>query len=119
MKFRQRIGARIDNSRGSIANVLTLLSLASMSAFSAYNASKAATWSMTLSLRASLANTNVTVHSIFPGVVDTDMLAGIEIPKTSPADVAKEIIKGVMDGKEDIFPDLMSTEVYGVRTIKL
>jgi len=100
------------NGGGSIVNILTLLSLASMPAFSAYNASKAAAWSMTLSLRASLAKTNIDVHSVFPGAVDTDMIDGIEIPKTSPVDVAREIIEGVNEGREDIFPDPMSKEVY-------
>ena len=100
------------NGGGAIVNVLTLLSLASMPAFAAYNASKAATWSMTLSLRASLADTNVAVHSVFPGPVDTDMLDGIEMPKTSPGDVAKAIVAGINQNEEDIFPDPMSKEVY-------
>mgnify|MGYP000727103421 CR=1 FL=1 len=100
------------NGGGAIVNTLTLLSLASMPAFAAYNASKAATWSMTLSLRASLANTNVAVHSVFPGAVDTDMLDGIEMAKTSPDEVAKAIVEGVNQDKEDIFPDPMSKQVY-------
>lgn len=97
---------------GAIVNVLTLLSLASMPGMAAYNASKAAAWSLTLSLRASLKAKGVNVHSVFPGAIDTDMLAGIEIPKTSPADVANAIVQGVIAGKEDIFPDPMSQQVY-------
>jgi NAD(P)-dependent dehydrogenase (short-subunit alcohol dehydrogenase family) len=100
------------NAGGSIVNILTLLSLASMPAFSAYNASKAAAWSMTLSLRASLTETNIDVHSVFPGAVNTDMLDGIDIPKTSPVEVAQAIVKGINEGKEDIFPDSMSKDVY-------
>ncbi len=100
------------NGGGAIVNTLTLLSLASMPGFAAYNASKAAAWSMTLSLRASLADKNIDVHSVFPGAVDTDMLAGVEMSKTRPADVAKAIVNGVNNNQEDIFPDPMSTEVY-------
>jgi len=100
------------NGGGAIVNTLTLLSLASMPGFAAYNASKAAEWSMTLSLRASLAGHNIDVHGVFPGAVDTDMLAGIEMPKTSAADVAKAIIQGVSQGQEDIFPDPMSVAIY-------
>lgn len=100
------------NGGGAIVNTLTLLSLASMPGLAAYNASKAAAWSMTLSLRASLADRNIVVHGVFPGAVDTDMLAGVEMPKTSPADVAKAIVKGVNEGQEDIFPDPMSVAVY-------
>jgi len=101
------------NGGGAIVNTLTLLSLASMPGLAAYNASKAAAWSMTLSLRASLADRNIDVHGVFPGAVDTDMLDGVEMPKTSPADVAQAIINGVIEGQEDIFPDPMSVEVYG------
>lgn len=100
------------NGGGAIVNTLTLLSLASMPGFAAYNASKAAEWSMTLSLRASLAEKNIQVHGVFPGAVDTDMLAGVDITKTRPADVAQAIIKGIKENKEDIFPDPMSTEIY-------
>lgn len=100
------------NGGGAIVNTLTLLSLASMPGFAAYNASKAAAWSMTLSLRASLADRNIDVHGVFPGAVDTDMLKGIEIPKTSPEDVSRAIIEGVTEGQEDIFPDPMSVDVY-------
>ncbi len=99
-------------SEGAIVNVLTLLSLASMPGMAAYNASKAAAWSMTQSLRASLSGSAIRVHAVFPGAVDTEMLAGVEIEKTSPEDVARAIIQGVESESEDIFPDPMSTAVY-------
>lgn len=100
------------NGGGAILNMLTLLSLASMPSITPYNISKAAAWSMTLSLRAELAPKNITVHSVFPGAIDTDMLAGVEMDKASPADVARAIIAGVDAGEEDIFPDAMAREVY-------
>ncbi len=101
------------NGGGGIVNLLTLVALASMPGLAVYNASKAAAWSMTQSLRASLANSGTAVFSVFPGAVDTDMLAGVEMPKTSPADVARAIVQGILDGTEDIFPDPMSTQLYG------
>jgi len=100
------------NGGGSIVNILTLLSFASMPELAAYNASKAAAWSMTMSLRASLADSNVSVHSVFPGPVDTDMLDGVEIEKTPASAVAEAIVKGIEDNEEDIFPDPMSKQVY-------
>ena len=77
-----------------------------------YNASKAAAWSLTQSLRAGLSGQKIAVYGVFPGAVDTDMLAGIEMPKTSPAAVAKAIVTGVSNGVEDIFPDAMSSSLY-------
>jgi NAD(P)-dependent dehydrogenase (short-subunit alcohol dehydrogenase family) len=100
------------NGGGAIVNILTLVALASMPGLSVYNASKAAAWSMTQSLRASLAGRKIAVHGVFPGAVDTDMLAGVEMPKASPADVAVAIVSGIAAGQEDIFPDQMSAGLY-------
>lgn len=100
------------NGGGGIVNLLTLVALASMPGLAVYNASKAAAWSMTQSLRASLAGRGVEVFGVFPGAVDTDMLAGVDMPKTSPAEVARAIIQGIAEGREDIFPDPMSTQMY-------
>lgn len=100
------------NGGGAIINLLTLVALASMPGLAVYNASKAAAWSMTQSLRASLAGKGVEVFGVFPGAVDTDMLAGVDMPKTSPAEVARAIMQGVAEGREDIFPDPMSTQMY-------
>lgn len=100
------------NKGGAIVNILTLVALASMPGLAVYNASKAAAWSMALSLRATVRNKGIDVHNVFPGAVDTDMLAGVEMDKTSPDDVAQAIVAGVEAGREDIFPDPMSRNIY-------
>jgi NAD(P)-dependent dehydrogenase (short-subunit alcohol dehydrogenase family) len=97
---------------GAIVNLVTIVAFASMPALAGYNASKAAAWSLTQSLRASLASRGIAVHGVFPGPVDTDMAASIPLQKTSPRDVANAILDGVASGKEDIFPDPMSKSVY-------
>ena len=100
------------NGGGAIVNVLTLVALASMPGLGVYNASKAAAWSLTQSMRANLAGRNVAVYSVFPGAVDTDMLAGVDMPKTSPADIAQAVMRGLAESSEDIFPDAMSAGLY-------
>jgi len=100
------------NGGGAIVNMLTLVALASMPGLAVYNASKAAAWSMTQSLRASLAGRGIAVYGVFPGAVDTDMLAGVEMPKTGPAEVARAVVSAIAEGREDIFPDPMSTQLY-------
>ena len=100
------------NGGGGIVNLLSVVALASMPGLAAYNASKAAALSMTQSLRASLASRGIDVFSVFPGPVDTEMAAAIDIAKTSPADVARAIVAGVAEGREDIFPDPMSAQLY-------
>ena len=100
------------NGGGAIVNLLTLVALASMPGLSTYNATKAAAWSMTQSLRATLSTKGIEVFGVFPGAVDTDMLAGVDMPKTSPADIAAAVMLGIEAGQEDIFPDPMSTQLY-------
>jgi NAD(P)-dependent dehydrogenase (short-subunit alcohol dehydrogenase family) len=100
------------NGGGAIVNLLTLVALASMPGLATYNASKAAAWSMTQSLRASVADKNIGVYGVFPGAVDTDMLAGVDMAKTSPADIATAVLQGIETDQEDIFPDPMSTQLY-------
>ena len=97
---------------GAIVNILTLVALASMPGLGVYNASKAAAWSLTQSLRANLASRNIEVYGVFPGAVDTDMLAGVEMPKTSPTDIADAVLRGLTESREDIFPDPMSSSLY-------
>ena len=100
------------NGGGTVVNLLTLVALASMPGLSVYNASKAAAWSMTQSWRASLAGKNIKVMGVFPGAVDTQMLAGVEMPKTPAADVARAIVQGISRDEEDVFPDPMSASLY-------
>lgn len=100
------------NGGGAVVHILTLVALASMPGLGVYNASKAAAWSMTQSLRADLSKRNIQVHAVFPGAVDTDMIRAIDMPKTSPSEVARAVLEGVEAGTEDIFPDAMSQQLY-------
>ena len=98
--------------RGAIVNMLTLVALASMPGLAAYNASKAAALSLTQSFRADLAKRGISVHGVFPGAVDTDMIRAFQMPKTPAIDVARATLDGIEAGQEDIFPDPMSQQLY-------
>jgi NAD(P)-dependent dehydrogenase (short-subunit alcohol dehydrogenase family) len=93
------------NGGGHVVNVLSLLSLASTPPMTGYSASKAAAHSLTQALRPVLAARGITVHGVYPAGIDTDMLAGIDAPKTAPADVAAGLLDGLAADLEDIFPD--------------
>ena len=93
-------------SRGAIINILSINSLAPLpQVLPSYSVSKAAAFSLTQSLRATLAGQGVRVHAVLPGPVDTDMTRGADIPKASPESVARAIFDAVDNGEEDIFPD--------------
>jgi NAD(P)-dependent dehydrogenase (short-subunit alcohol dehydrogenase family) len=96
---------------GALVNILSVVSLATMPALGGYSAAKAASYSATQALRGELAKKHITVHGVFPGPIDTDMVRTFEMVKTSPADVAAAIFEGLTRGDEDIFPDPMSREM--------
>jgi NAD(P)-dependent dehydrogenase (short-subunit alcohol dehydrogenase family) len=101
----------LTRSRGAIVNNVSMMALAPLPLTPAYAVSKAAAFNLTQSLRALLAGRGVRVHAALTGPVDTDMTRGFDIPKASPASVARAIFDGVDNGEEDIFPDPLSASV--------
>jgi short-subunit dehydrogenase len=95
----------LEANGGAVVNVLSLLSLASTPPMAGYSASKAATHSLTQALRPVLRARGIAVHGVYPAGIDTDMVAGIDTPKTAPRAVAEAILDGIANGDEDIFPD--------------
>jgi NAD(P)-dependent dehydrogenase (short-subunit alcohol dehydrogenase family) len=94
--------------RAAIVNVLSVVSLANLPGLGGYSASKAAAYSLTQALRSDLSTRGISVHGVFAGAIDTDMTRAMDMPKASPVDVARAILKGVEAGTDDIFPDAMS-----------
>ncbi|WP_280276946.1 SDR family NAD(P)-dependent oxidoreductase [Nocardia wallacei] len=104
----QALLPRLVESRGAIVNVVSMAALAALPVSPGYSISKAATLSMTQSLRATLAGQGVHVHAVLAGPVDTDMVRELPIPKASPSSVARAIFDGIAQGHDDIFPDPFS-----------
>jgi NAD(P)-dependent dehydrogenase (short-subunit alcohol dehydrogenase family) len=99
------------NGLGAIINLSSVVGLASMAQAAGYSASKAAIFSASQALRAELKLKNISVHTVFPGPIDTDMARDFDFQKTSPAVAAENIIKGIEAGDEDIFPDPFSIQI--------
>jgi NAD(P)-dependent dehydrogenase (short-subunit alcohol dehydrogenase family) len=98
----------LTRSRGAVVNVVSLGAVAAVPVLPAYSVSKAAALSVTQSLRALLAGRGVSVHAVLPGPIDTDMVRGLDIPKSPPEAVAAAILDGLERGEAEIFPDPMS-----------
>jgi NAD(P)-dependent dehydrogenase (short-subunit alcohol dehydrogenase family) len=95
----------LTRSQGAVVNNVSMMAMAPFPITPAYAVSKAASFNMTQSLRALLAGRGVRVHAALTGPTDTDMTRGFDIPKSSPASVARAIFDGVENEDEDIFPD--------------
>ena len=101
----------LKQSRGAVVNVVSLAAIAAVPVLPAYSVSKAASLSLSQSLRALLAGLDVRVYAVLPGPIDTDMVRDLDVPKTSPEDVARGTLDGVERGEEEIFPDPMSQSI--------
>jgi short-subunit dehydrogenase len=100
------------NGGGAIVNMLSLVVFGSVPPIGGYSASKAAAASITQALRAQLADKGISVHGVYPGAVDTDMIRAFQIPKTGVRQVAAAILDGIEAGRSDIFPDPMAQSGY-------
>lgn len=104
----------LERSHGALVNILTVASFAGLPALGGYAASKSASFSLTQSLRSELRGRGVTVHAVFPGAIDTDMIKAMTIAKTSPDEMAQTIVEGLIAGDENIAPDVMSRQLFAL-----
>ena len=70
-----------------------------------YGVSKAAVWSATDSMRLELGPRGVQVVGVHVGFVDTDMVASLDVAKSKPADVVRQVLDGVENGDVEILAD--------------
>lgn len=90
---------------GTIVNMLSALALRTYPGATSYAATKAALWSMTDGIRLELAAQRTRVTGVFVGSVDTDMMAGYDVPKTDPGEVAATVLDAVQRGCDEVFVD--------------
>ena len=95
----------------AIVNISSVLGLASMPVAGAYSASKAAVHSITQGLRGELLTNNILVMGVYPGPIETEMTKDLDMEKDSPVNVANDVVQGLIEGKEYVFPDGMSKQV--------
>jgi len=96
---------------GAILNVLSALSWFSYDGANAYSAAKAAEWSLTNGIRLELAAQRTLVTGLHTGSVDTDIMAGWDVPKNDPADVARAGLEGIEAGRLEVLVDEASAQV--------
>jgi len=95
----------------AIVNIASLAGLANMPMGATYSATKAAVHSIIQGMRGELINHNILVVGVYPGPIDSDMTKDMPMEKDTPQHVAIEIIQGLLEGKEYVFPDEMSKQI--------
>jgi NAD(P)-dependent dehydrogenase (short-subunit alcohol dehydrogenase family) len=99
------------NGGGAVLNVVSALSWFTLPGEGAYAASKAAAWSLTDSTRLELAEQGTHVVGVHMGLVDTDMVAGVDGPKISPTELANAGLDAIESGADEVLADDWSTLV--------
>ena len=94
----------------ALVNINSITSLINFPGVGTYSASKAAVHSLTQSQRRDLSTSLVV--GVYPGPIDTDLAKEIDLPKTSPRDVALRVVEALENGSEDIFPDVLSAQMF-------
>jgi NAD(P)-dependent dehydrogenase (short-subunit alcohol dehydrogenase family) len=92
------------NGGGVIVNMLSIVARVPLPVMGSLSASKAATASMTQSVRAELAGQGTFVMAVFPGSADTEMNRPFPPPKMPPIEVAQAMLKALERDEEDVYP---------------
>lgn len=82
-------------NRGHIVNVASMAAKVTTPGMSVYCATKYAVAALSRSVRAEIAGTDVTLSTVFPTAVHTDLTAGVSLdllPTRQPADIAAAIV---------------------------
>ena len=93
------------NGGGAVLNVLSALSWISSPGASVYAATKATAWSLTDGTRIELADQGTQVLGMHMGMVDTDMTAGWDIAKITPAAAVTAALDGIEAGLSEVLVD--------------
>lgn len=99
------------NGGGAIVNVLSVLAWFSTPHSAMYCAAKAASLSLTNSARLELRAQGTQVVAVHVGYMDTDMTAGLDVAKSSPNDVATQVMDGLEAGAFEVLADDPSRHV--------
>lgn len=99
------------NGGGAIVNVLSVLSWVALPTSGTYGASKSAAWSMTNWLRTGLREQGTQVVSVHVGLIDTDMAKAVPLPKVQAADVVRQTLAAVEEGRSEVLADDVTRHV--------
>ncbi|MFZ6643371.1 SDR family oxidoreductase [Undibacterium sp. TC4M20W] len=99
------------NGGGALVNMLSVLSWINLAGINGYSASKAAAWSLTNGLRNELRAQGTLVVGVHAAFIDTDMTQHVAMPKSTPQQVALQVVEAIAQGREEVFADEITRQV--------
>ncbi|PZU09267.1 SDR family oxidoreductase [Sphingomonas sp.] len=93
------------NGGGAIADILSVAAWFAFPHNATYGASKHAALALTEAVRFQLKGQGTQMIAVFSGYIDTDMAAGVSLPKVSPQQVAERTLDAVRSGADHAYAD--------------
>jgi NAD(P)-dependent dehydrogenase (short-subunit alcohol dehydrogenase family) len=98
----------------AIVNVASIASFTNFPILGGYSASKSALFSLSQGIRIELADKGISVHTVNPGPIDTELASEFPADKADADATARNIVAGLEAGEADIFPDDFGRQLFGV-----
>lgn len=106
MRVAKAFAATLEKNKGALVQLNSVASIKNFADFTTYSASKAASYSITQGLRESFAPKGVSVLSVHPGPIETDMAKQAGFDAADPVETVSEgIVKALAAGNFHLFPD--------------
>jgi NAD(P)-dependent dehydrogenase (short-subunit alcohol dehydrogenase family) len=96
---------------GALLNVLSIASWVSSPGLAVYGATKSAAWALTNGLRHELREQKTQVLALHAGFIDTDLVRGLDVPKTPPDVVAQRAYDALAAGADEVLADEITKQV--------
>lgn len=99
------------NSAVAWVNLLHIGALANTPEYGAFAASQSAAHSLSQSLRSEFRTAGLRVMNVFSGPTESDWFASLPPPKVLPQSLARDVIKGLQAGVEDVWSGDIAKDV--------
>jgi NAD(P)-dependent dehydrogenase (short-subunit alcohol dehydrogenase family) len=99
------------NGGGAILNVLSIASWINSPLLGVYGSTKSAAWALTNGMRLELLAQKTQVLGLHVGFVDTDLVRGMDVPKTAPQLVVQRAFDGLEAGDAEVLADEITRQV--------
>lgn len=103
--MRRVLPGMVERGRGHVVNIASLAGKFPVPGLAVYSASKFAVVGLTAATRLEMAPHGVTLTSVLPSAVDTDLASGFDmkpIPKVKPSDIADAVVDSVRNRAAEI-----------------
>ena len=99
------------NGGGGLVNVASVATWISGPLLANYAVSKAAVWSLSNGLRNDLREQGTQVMTLHMGFVDTDLVDGLDVPKSTPEAIVERALDALEAGADEVLADEFTQQV--------